>query len=144
MKGGRIFTAVLGLFFAAATFLLLVTGISMLWPGSVLDDIWALNPARRPELMAVRVLLGPGIFLLCVPMLAASIGSFKRRPWGRVLAMAIFAVNGIGDAVQLVLGRWFEGGIGIAVAGLLIVALWQARPAFDCGPSALAQDSRRL
>jgi hypothetical protein len=60
-------------------------------------------------------------------MAAASIGCFKQRKWGRWLATSIFAVNGLSDAGQIVLGHVAEGVIGVLVAGAILFYL--TRPA---------------
>jgi hypothetical protein len=41
-------------------------------------------------------------------------------------AVAIFSVNGLGDAAQLLTGRLLEGGIGVSVAAAILYFL--ARP----------------
>jgi hypothetical protein len=144
VSGARLLTLALGVFFTLATTILLTVGIALLVPGTAFDAIWSLKPERQPELMAWRTLAGPGFLALSVPMLAAGVGCFLRRPWARWLAMAIFAANGVGDAVQLVLGHWLEGAIGVTVAGFLIVVLWRSKAAFHRAPDVLARESGRL
>lgn len=97
------FPFVLGLFFLLATAILLAAGTSLVLPGTALDAIWLLRPDRRAALTAWRA--GPAFLVLAVPMAAAAIGCFKRRPWARWLAIGILAVNGLGDAAQLAFGR---------------------------------------
>lgn len=126
----RAITILLGVFFTIATCILVIAGITLLWSGTPLDAIWHLRPERHTELMVWRDIAGPGFLALAVPMVMAGIGCFLRRPWARWLAIAIFAANGLGDAVQLVIGHWLEGAIGVTVAGLLIVALWRSKAAF--------------
>jgi hypothetical protein len=117
----------LGVFFAAATVILVCAGSALLWPGGAMEIVWRLYEARRAMLMPYRAWLGPGFLLLAAVMASASYGCLRRKDWGRRLAAAIFAVNGAGDLAQLFLGRVVEGSVGVTVAAALIVYL--LRPA---------------
>jgi len=111
------------MFFAIATCILLGVGMTLLRPGSILEAIWKLYPARRAVLMPYRVWLGPGFLILAIAMASASIGCFRRRVWGWWLAVVIFLINGLGDAGQILIGHLLEGGIGVAVAGAVLFYL---------------------
>jgi hypothetical protein len=89
----------------------------------MLEVIWKLYPARRSLLMPYRLWLGPGFLILAAVMISASIGCFRRQMWGWWLAVAIFFVNGLSDAVQILIGHFLEGGIGVAAAGAIIFYL---------------------
>lgn len=113
----------IAIFFAVAACILLVVGAALLWPGSTLEVIWKLYPARRSLLIPYRAWLGPVFLILAIAMLCTSIGCFRRRNWGWWLAVAIFLINGLGDAGQFLIGHFFEGGIGVAVAGVILFYL---------------------
>ena len=85
----------IALFFAIATCILLGVGTALLLPGSKLEVIWKLYPARRAVLMPYRVWLGPGFLLLAIVMASASVGCFRCRIWGWWLAITIFVINGL-------------------------------------------------
>lgn len=89
----------------------------------MLEAIWKLYPARRLLLMPYRMWLGPVFLILAIVMASASIGCFRRRIWGWWLAIAIFVVNGLSDAGQILIGHFLEGGIGVAVAGAILFYL---------------------
>jgi hypothetical protein len=110
-------------FFAVATFILVGVGAALLLPGSAAEAIWRLYPARRALLMPYRDWLGPGFLLLAVVMVSGSIGCFRGRKWGWGLAVTIFAINGLGDATQIFLVHFLEGGVGVAVAGAILFYL---------------------
>ena len=114
---------VIAIFFAAATILIVTVGFALLFPGTFLEVVWSLYPARRALLMPYRLLLGPAFLLLSVAFAGASIGCLQHRKWGWWLAMGIFAVDGLGDAVQLAIGRLVEGGNGVAVAAAILFYL---------------------
>jgi hypothetical protein len=115
----------IAIFFALATSILVGVGAALLFPGSGFEAIWRLYPARRALLLPYRIWLGPGFLVLAIAMATASVGCFMHRRWGWRLAVAIFAVNGLGDAAQLVTGHIREGGIGVAVAGALLFYLFR-------------------
>ena len=117
----------LSAFFAIATLILVGVGLALLLPSSPLEAIWRLYPARRAELTPYRLWMGPGFLALAVTMAAASVGCLTRRRWGWILAVAIFTVNGVSDLAQLVMGRWLEGGVGVAAAGAILFYLFRPR-----------------
>lgn len=121
--GPAVGIVLLATFFAVAAILLTVVCAALIFPGSPLEAIWRLHPARRAVLMPYREVLAPGFLALVPVFVAAGIGCLRRREWGRRLALAIFLVNGAGDAVQLIMGRVIEGGVGVAAAGALVFAL---------------------
>jgi len=110
-------------FFAVATCILVAVGTALLFPGSVAETIWHLYPARRALLFPYRDWLGPGFLVLAVAMASAGIGCYRQRKWGWRLAVTIFAVNGLGDAAQIFLGHFVEGGIGVSVAVAILIYL---------------------
>lgn len=113
----------LAIFFDLATCILISAAIALLWPGMPFDVIWLLAPDRRQLLMPYRQWLGPLFLLFVIPAAFASYGFFQRRPWARQLAIAIFAGNGIGDALQMARGHAWGGALGVTVAGLLLLFL---------------------
>jgi hypothetical protein len=70
--------------------------------------------------MPHRVWLGPGFLILAIVMASASIGWGRRRIWGWWLAVVIFLINGLSDAGQILIGHFLEGGVGVAVAGVIL------------------------
>jgi hypothetical protein len=117
----------IAIFFALATIILVGVGTALSFPGSRLDAIWSLYPARRTLLMPYRTWLGPDFLALAAAMASASIGCFRKRTWGWWLALTIFTVNGLGDAVQIVLGHYAEGGIGVLVTAMILFYLTRRR-----------------
>jgi hypothetical protein len=127
MAGRAVTPIVLTVFFAIATVILVVVGLALLAPGTPFEAIWRLYPARRAMLTPYRLLMGPGFLALSLVMASAAVGCLRRRRWGWRLALAIFAINGLGDLFQLVTGHLVEGGVGTAVAGAVLIHL--SRPA---------------
>lgn len=118
---------VLAIFFALSALVLVGVGAALLLPGSKLEVVWILYPARRALLMPYHAWLGPAFLALALVMAGAGTGCFLRHRWGWALSIIIFAVNGLGDAAQLFMGRTLEGSVGVVVAGGLLWYL--TRPA---------------
>lgn len=120
---------ILGAFFTLATLIVLCAGIALAWPGTFVDAIWNLAPARHAELIPHRGWLGPFFLSLSIVFATAAIGTLGRKKWGLHLAVAIFIVNGIGDLVQVFIGHATEGIIGVIAAS--IIFYWLTRAAVD-------------
>lgn len=109
------------LFFGAAMASLAAT--TLLWRGTALDRIWALNPRVYRELVPFGKAPGILFLLLGVVLVVAGVGWFKRRIWGWRLAVAIIAAQVLGDLVSAFMGRVIEGVIGIVIASALLLYL---------------------
>jgi hypothetical protein len=116
-----------GVFFAVATGITAVVGISLLLPGSALDAIWSIKPAEHEQLLRAGNLAAVGFVGLAAIMAVASLGAFRRRRWAWRLALIIFAINGVGDAARIALGAPAEGTVGVAVVALIIFWLTRRR-----------------
>ena len=100
-----------------------LAGTTLMWRGSFLDLIWALNPTAYQQLAPMDRSVGTAFLLLAVVLGAAAVGWFRRRLWGWRLAMGIIAIQVIGDLVNLLRGDFVRGPIGIAAAGVLLIYL---------------------
>jgi len=111
------------LFFGAS--LATLAGVTLAFPGTLLDPLWKLSPEAGEGLRQ----LGRGIAIpflgLGVAMVAAGVGWVKRRQWGWSLAMLIVASQVAGDLVNAMRGQFWKGAIGVVIAGALLVYLLQ-------------------
>ena len=121
-RPAAVLTITVFLFFATAA--ACVTGISLLFPGSVLSSIWELN---RPAYVAFapfrRV---AGLLLLTLGALCAvlTLGVLRRKRWAWWGAVLLLGVHCMGDLVTLVLYRdVVKGGSGVLIASLFLVLL---------------------
>ena len=96
---------------------------TLLWRGTVLDRVWALNPMAYKQLAPLGGTVGIFFSLLGAVLVAAGIGWFRRRLWGWRLAVAIITTQLLGDVVNCVRGDWLRGGAGIIIAGALLLFL---------------------
>jgi hypothetical protein len=122
----RGFTAIgVFLFFGAVMASLAAT--TLLWRGTPLDRIWALNPSAYKQLAPLGSMVGILFLLLGVALTTAGLGWFRRRLWGWRLAVVIIGIQVLGDISNCVRGDWLRGGTGVIIAGALLLFLLQPR-----------------
>jgi hypothetical protein len=100
-----------------------LAGATLLWRGTAFDRMWTLNPRAYKELAPLGKVVGIPFLMLGVLLAVASLGWFKRRVWGWRLAVAIIAIQVLGDLVNAFRGDVVRGGIGFVIAGALLVYL---------------------
>jgi hypothetical protein len=70
------------LFFGAT--MAALAGTTLVFPGTILDRVWALNPMAYRQLAPVGRIAGMLFLLLSVSMAVAGTGWFRRRYWDGV------------------------------------------------------------
>ena len=88
--------------------------------------MWKLNPRAHSALAPLGRWIGFAFLLLGLTLAIAAVGWFQRHLWGWKLAVGIIATQVLGDAVNLLLGRFIEGGVGVIIAGALLFYLLRA------------------
>jgi len=68
-----------------------LAGTTLMWRGTALDRMWALNPRAYNGLTPFGKAVGIAFILFGMILAVAAIGWFKRRLWGWRLAVAIIA-----------------------------------------------------
>jgi hypothetical protein len=117
----------MGIFLFFGAIMSSIAGTTLIWRGTVLDRMWTLNPRAYKQLAPFGNAVGIPFLLLSALMVVAGAGWFERRSWGWGLAVAIIATQVLGDLVNVLIGRFVEGGIGVTIAGALLFYL--LRPA---------------
>jgi hypothetical protein len=115
----------LGVFFVFATLMTAAVTVTLQWPGGPLDAMWRVKPAAYSDLLLLRPASTIGFAALCATMAAAAFGAATRKRWGWWLALSIFALNGLGDALNAMGGALAEGAFGVAVT--LLILWWLTR-----------------
>ena len=121
-------TILLIIFFAAGALICLVTMLALAFPGSFLESIWQFKPEARVQFLQIG--RGASIALMAVVGVAcgsAAIGLARNAEWGRRLAIAVLAVNLIGDSLNALLRHDPKTLIGLPIGGLMIWYLSRAR-----------------
>jgi hypothetical protein len=113
----------MGAFLVFGAGMALLAGVTLAWPGTSLDRLWALNPTAYTEMAPLGRWIGAPFLFLSFMLTAAAVGWFQRRVWGWLLAVLVIAVQLLGDAMNLVRGTYLQGVAGIVIAGLLLAYL---------------------
>ena len=112
-------------FLFAATTIAAVVGVSLIWPNALLDRLWELNKAGAAAFRALGGRIsGTALLLLGAGTLAAGAGLLQRKTWAWWFAVVLFAINGAGDVVSLVVtGDWLRSVSGMVICSAFLYAL---------------------
>lgn len=113
----------LAIFFAAGAAVCLVSCVALLFPGGVLEPIWRLHPRARTGFATLGAWAPALLAVVGFACAAAARGLWTGRRWGRRLAIALLAVNMVGDAANVVLGTEPRALVGIPIVALLLLFL---------------------
>ena len=113
----------IGVFLLLGCSMAVLAGTMLLWPRTVLDRLWSLNPAGHKAFAPFGNSIGPLFYVLSIVLVTAAVGWFKQRIWGWRLTVAIIAIQVVGDFVNLIRGDFLRGCIGLLIAGLLLIFL---------------------
>ena len=113
----------IGVFLVFGAIMALIAGTTLIWQGTILDHMWALNAPAYKQLSAFGKTVGIPFLALSAALLAAGAGWFRRRLWGWKLAVVIIATQVLGDLVSIFMGHFVRGAIGVAIAAALLFYL---------------------
>jgi hypothetical protein len=113
------------LFFGAA--MAALAGTTLVWPGTVLDRVWVLNPLAYKQLAPLGRAIGIPFLVLSAALAAAGAGWFRLRYWGWVLTVAVIATQVMGNLVNVLMGDVLRGSIGFLIASALLFFLFRPK-----------------
>jgi len=117
----------LSLFFFADAMIGYVAALSLLDPAGPLEGIWRISPIAREGLEEMGG-WGPALLFAAGAVCAlAGVGLWRRRAWGRRLALGALAVNLVGDFASVFLRGDGRALIGMPILGLLMFYLLSGR-----------------
>src|SRR5437868_13588451 len=122
-------TTLLALFFIFGAGMASLTALMLLFPGSILEPLWRLNPRAHEGFGAMgawAVLLMLTVATACA---VAAAGLWRCTRWGTTLAIVILSVNLLGDTMNALIGRNWRTLIGLPVGGAMILYLMSQRRA---------------
>lgn len=108
------------------TLIVLLAATALVSRGTILDRIWVLNPRAYRQLAPLSKAVGIPFPLLTFALGSAAFGWLHQRRRGWRLAVCIIAIQVLGDMVNIFLGRILEGGVGVVIAGALLLYLLRA------------------
>jgi hypothetical protein len=108
----------------AASAVAAITGASLALPGTFLDRVWRVNRRAYAEFEVFGKTAGVLLLMLSIATCAAGRGLLQGKNWARWFAIAIFAVNAAGDAINLLITRdLLKSGSGALIAGAFLFCL---------------------
>ena len=117
----------IGIFLFFGAIMASLAAATLLWRGTVLDRLWALNPSAYKQLAPLGGIVGIFFLVLGVALTTAGIGWFRRRLWGWKLAVVIIATQVLGDVIDCLRGDLLRGGTGVIIASALLLFLLQSK-----------------
>jgi len=120
---GSIFAV--GVFLVFGTLAATYAGLTLVFPGTILDRGWALNPKAHQQMLSMGRAMGIPFFLLAVALGLAAVGWFGDRLWAWRLTVSIIAVQLLGDLVNLTRGEFLAGSFGVLIASALLFYLFR-------------------
>jgi hypothetical protein len=116
----------IGIFLFFGTAMAFLAGTTLVWRGTILDRMWALNPRAYDELAPLGKPMGLLFLSLALALALAGTGWLKRRRWGWQLAVALIGTEVLGNCVNIFFGRAVQGLVGVTIAGALLLYLLRA------------------
>src|ERR1043165_2478309 len=94
----------LSIFFLFGATASLLSFVSLLFPGSFLEPMWRLNPRAREGFASMGAWAVVLMCTVCIACVSAAVGLLRGARWGYWLALALLAINLLGDIVNALLG----------------------------------------
>jgi hypothetical protein len=117
----------MGIFLVFGAFMATLAGTTLVWRGTFLDRMWALNAPAYNRLAPYGKTIGIPFLLLGAALAIAATGWFRHRLWAWWLTVAIITTQVFGDLVNAFRGEFVRGGVGFIIAGALLIYLLTTR-----------------
>jgi len=112
-------------FFAFGTCMCALTIVLLIFPGTMLDSLWRLNPEAHAAFQSIgwlSILLMATVGTACG---LAAIGLARNTTWGCWLGILVLTVNLVGDLTNALLRHDLRTLIGVPIAGAMMVYLYR-------------------
>lgn len=109
--------------------------MTLLFPGSVLEPMWRLNPRAREAFGGMGIWAVVLLLTVSLACALASRGLWRGRRWGYWLAVGILVVNLIGDVTNVILGTEPRAVVGVPIVAVILwfLASQKVRSFFRAG-----------
>ena len=81
-----------------------LAGATLVWPRTVLDRLWILNPRAYNQLSPLGKTAGIAFLSLGAALAVAGAGWLRRRFWGWALAVVIIATQALANLINVARG----------------------------------------
>ena len=122
---------ILALFFVFGAIMSGLAAVMLLFPGSLFEPLWRLNPRAREGFAALGLWAVLLMAVVCVACATAALGLRRRKRWGYWAALTILSINLAGDSANAVIAHDWRTLIGLPIGCALIVYLLTKRRAFS-------------
>ncbi len=100
-----------------------LTIVLLIFPGSPLDSLWALNPDARIVFQSFGKAAISLMFVVGAGCALAAIGLWRRSLWGVRVAIAILSLNIFGDLLNALVRHDYRALVGLPIGGAMIFYL---------------------
>jgi hypothetical protein len=121
----------LAFFFLFGTIMSGLAAVMLLFPGSVIEPLWRLNPRARGGFAAMGLWAVLLMVAVCLACATAAFGLLRCKRWGYWTAVAILSINLAGDMANAVIAHDRRTLIGLPIGGAMVVYLLAKRSAFS-------------
>ena len=130
-------TTAIGVFLFFGAVMASAAGTTLIWPGTLLDQVWVLNALAYKQLAPFGKIVGVPFLVLSAALAAAGVGWFGRRRWGWRLAVVIIATQVLGDLASIFMGHFVRGAAGVTIVSALLLFLLRPNVRADFTRSAI-------
>ena len=113
----------IGIFLIFGAFVASLAGTTLVWRGTVLGRIWALNPRAYGQLVPYGKTIGIPFVLLGFVLALSGVGWLKRCVWGWRLTVILIVTQVFVNFVTALMGGVTKGMAGVFISGALLVYL---------------------
>ena len=113
----------LSIFLLAGALISFTAGASLLFPGSFIEPMWRANPRAHAHLSELGRWAAGLLFAVSISCGMAAIGLWRRARWGHKLAVALIAINLVGDVANTVMGTEPRAIVGVPIALAILIYL---------------------
>jgi hypothetical protein len=120
----------LGIFFAFGATMAFLAAMMLLFPGTILDPLWKLNPHARAGFAVMGVWAVLLMTVVSTACATTAFGLLRCTRWGYLMALIVLSVNLLGDTANAVIARDWRTLIGVPIGGAMIIYLLKNKRIF--------------
>ena len=107
-----------------------LAAVMLLFPGSILEPLWRLNPRAHEGFAAMGWRAVILMAVVCVACGTTALGLRRRKRWGYWTALAILAINLAGDTANAAIAHDWRSLLGLPIGAAMMMYLFIKRNAF--------------
>ena len=115
------------IFFVLGTLISFLAGVSLLFPSSVFNVIWRLNPHGHEGPLRIGLWAVVLLFAASASCGITAVGLWKHARWGHILAIVLIGINLVSDVINTVSGIEPRAIVGVPIALAILLYLMSRR-----------------